>query len=129
MEAITDHISAKTLLGSIGENQRYIKALLKTKAATVKEVQSAMDKKARTKTPLDERQQRIFHEFTGIYAKEGGKLKESLVRMEHIQQIIHTESSEPFTLSLLLLKRHQNSAIHSLYCMIEAGQKTLNVIL
>ena len=119
-----DYMSEKTLLGSIGKNHRYIQILLKTKANTFKEVQSAMDEKARTKTPLNDRQQRIFHEFTGLYAKEGGRLKESLVRMEYIQEDLHTENTGAFMLSLLLLQRHQNSAIKSLRRMIASGERT-----
>ena len=128
IEILSDYTSVKPLLGSIGENHRYIKTLLKTKANTIKKVQSAMDEKARTKTPLNEGQQRIFHEFTGLYAKEGGKLQESLVRMEHIQQDLHTENTQPFILSLLLLQRQQHSAIKSLRRMIASGQKTLSTL-
>ena len=127
-ESIAGYIDTKTLLGSIGENQRNIKKLLKTKANTIKEVQSAMDEKARAKTPLDESQQRTFYEFTGTYAKEGGRLKENLMRMEHIQNVLHTENTGAFTLSLLLLQRHQHSAIKSLRRMIASGQETLNVL-
>ena len=87
-----------------------------------------MDQKARTKTPLNERQQRIFHEFAGLYAKEGGKLQEALVRMEHIQHELHTENTQPFILSLLLLQRHQHNAISSLRRMIASGKKTLSVL-
>ena len=128
IQTLSDHTSVKPLLGSIGENHRYIKTLLKTKANTIKQVQSAMDEKARTKTPLNERQQRIFHEFTGLYAKEGGKLQESLVRMEHIQHDLHMENTQPFMLSLLILQRHQHSAIKSLRRMIASGQKTLSTL-
>ena len=127
-ESIADYISEKTLLGSIGDNHRHIKTLLKTKANTIKKVQSAMDEKARTKTPLNDRQQRIFHEFTGIYAKEGGKLKENLVCIEHIQHDLHTENIHPFILSLMLLQRHQHSAIKSLRRMIASGQEALSVL-
>jgi len=119
----------KTLLGSIGENHRYIKTLLKTKANTIKEVQSAMDKKAHTKTPLNEGQQRAFNDFTGFYAKEGGKLQESLMRMEHVQHDLHNENNtQPFILSLLILQRHQNNAIKSLRRMIASGEKILSVL-
>ena len=125
-ESISDYISEKTLLGSIGENQRHIKTLLKTKANTIKKVQSAMDDKARTKTPLNDRQQRVFHEFMGVYAKEGGRLQESLMRAENIQNYLHTESTQPFILSLMLLQKHQCIAINSLRHMIASGQETLN---
>lgn len=127
-ETIYETNDLKTLLGSIGKNNRYLKTLLKTKANTINEVQSAMDKKARTKTPLSERQRRIFHEFTGMYAKEGGNLKESLMRMEHVQYLIHTENTQPFVLSLLLLQKHQHNAIKSLRHIIASGQKTLSVL-
>jgi len=128
VEIQANYSSDKALLGSIGENHRYIKTLLKSKAKTIKEVQSAMDEKARTKTPLNEGQQRIFYEFTGLYAKEGGRLQESLVRIEHIQHDLHTENTQPFILSLLLLQRHQTSAIKSLRRMIASGQKTLRML-
>ena len=128
IETLSDYISAKTLLGSIGENHRYIKTLLKSKVSIIKKVQSAMDEKARTKTPLDERQQRSFYEFTGLYAKEGGKLQQSLMRLEYIQNDLHTENSEAFMLSLLLLQRHQKGAITSLRLMIASAKKTLDIL-
>ena len=127
-ELFANYISEKALLGSIGENQRVIKTLLKAKVQAIKKVQSAMDEKARTKTPLNDRQQRIFHEFTGVYAKEGRLLKESLMRIENIQHDLHTESTQPFMLSLLLLQKHQDNAIKSLRLMIASGQETLKVI-
>ena len=122
------YVETKTLLEIIKENQKHIKTLLKAKANTIKEVQSAMDKNARTKTPLNNKQQRIFYEFTGLYAKEGGSLQKSLMRMEYIQYILHTENTQPFMLSLLLLQRHQNSAIKSLRRIIASGQKTLSIL-
>ena len=127
-ETLYEYTELKTLLGSIGKNHRYIEILLKTKANNIKEIQSVMDEKARTKTPLDERQQRVFHEFAGLYAKEGGNLQKSLVRIEHIQYALHTENTQPFKLSLLLLQRHQNSAIKSLRQMIVSCQQTLTVL-
>jgi len=128
VEIQASYTSDKTLLGSIGENHRYIKMLLKHKASTIKAVQSAMDKKARTKTPLNEGQQRIFSDFTGLYAIEGGILKESLMRMQHIQNELHTENTQPFMLSLLLLRGHQKNAIKSLRRMIASGEKALSVL-
>jgi|GEM_PF-3113510 len=115
----------KTLLGSIGSNQRNIKTLLKNKAVTIKEVQSAMDEKARSKTPLNEGQQRRFSKFTGLYAKEGGRLQESLLRLEHIQDELHNENTQAIILSLLLMQRHQDNAIKSLRRMIASGEEIL----
>ena len=75
-----------SLLGSIGENNRRIKILLRKKSQMINEVQSAMDQKARTKTPLNERQQQTFHEFTGVFAREGGNLQQSLMKMDNTIQ-------------------------------------------
>ena len=126
----------KALLGSIGDNHRIIKALLARKASTIRRVQSAMDYKARTKTPLNERQQHIFNEFAGLYAKEGGKLRQSLMGMEHIQEALnhlHNErrqhifrEREAFLQSLFFLHKHQSSAIASLHRLIASGERTLS---
>ena len=121
-------MNTDTLLVNIEKNHMHIKTLLRTKAKTIKKVQSAMDEKARTKTPLTNRQQRIFHEFTGLYAMEGGRLKEYLMRIEHIPYVLHTEKDESFMFSLLLLQRHQSSAIKSLRRIIEFSFKILNVL-
>jgi len=117
------NVELKTLLGSIGSNQSEIKVLLKTKSKTIKKVQSAMDEKARTKTPLNEGQQRIVNELTGLYAKEGGQLQESLMRMEHVQDDLH--SGKAVMLSLLLLQRHQSRAITCLRRIIASCERTL----
>ncbi|MCL2398727.1 MAG: hypothetical protein FWC91_03150 [Defluviitaleaceae bacterium] len=127
-ELLYEHTDLKTLLGSIGENHRYIKILLKTKSNNIKEIQSVMDEKARTKTPLNEGQQRVFYEFIGLHAKEGGNLQKSLMRIEYIQNILHNENTQPFKLALLLLQKHQDSAIKSLRRMITSCQQTLNVL-
>ena len=127
-ELINDYISEKTLLGSIGKNHRYIQTLLKEKANIIKKVQLVMDEKARTKTPLNDKQQRMFQNFTGAYAKEGGKLKESLMRMEHIQNDLHSNKTQPFILALVLLQKHQINAINSLRRMIASGKKALSIL-
>jgi len=116
---------AKTLIGNIGENHRYIKTLLKAKVDTIKKIQSAMDQKVRTKTPLSEGKQRNFNKFTSIYAQEGGKLQESLIHIESIQRDLHTENSQSLTLSLLLLQKHQHKAIKSLNQIITIGEEVL----
>jgi len=121
-----DYTNAKAVLGSIEKNHRSIKKLLKAKVNIISKVQLKMDEKARTKTPLDEEQQRTFNVFTGMYAQEGGRLQESLVRIELIQNDLHNEDTQPFMLSLLLLQRHQNSAIDSLRRMITSGEKALS---
>ena len=129
-EEITSYFSDKTLLGSIEENHRYIKELLLIKANIMSQVQSAMDKRARTKTPLSERRQRVFSEFTSVYAKEGGQLRESLTKIEHIQNLIHTEKNTlDFMLSVSLLKKHQNNAIKNLRLMISSSENVLTAIL
>ena len=88
-----------------------------------------MDEKARSKTPLNKSQQRSFTEFTGVFAKEGAKLKKSLVRIEYIQSILHNDAEPaPLELSLLLMQRHQNSAISSLRRMIASAAITLDVL-
>jgi len=125
MSIVPNHTSAKTLLGSIGENHRHIKTLLKAKMDTIKKIQSAMDQKVRTKTPLNERKQRNFNKFTSIYAQEGGKLQESLIHIESIQRDLHTENSQSLTLSLLLMQKHQNKAIKSLDSIIAVGEEVL----
>ena len=85
-----------------------------------------MDEKALSKTPLSEGQQRVFHEFTGLYAKEGGRLQQSLMRIEYIQNDLHTEKTQSFMLALLLMQRHQYSAIKSLRRIIASGQEALS---
>ena len=122
-ESYTD---LKTLLGSIGKNTRHIKMLLKNQSSIANKVQSAMDKKARTKTPLNEGQQCIYNKFYGLYAQEGGKLQECLVRIEYIQNDLHTEKNQPFILALLLMQRHQYSAIDSLRRIIASGHEALS---
>ena len=125
-ESFDTYTNPKTLLGSIGRNHRYIKALLQSKAKIIKKVQQIMDDKARSKTPFNKSQQRVFTEFTGVYAKEGGKLKKALKRIEHLQSILHNETEPaPLELSLLLMQRHQNSAITSLRRMIASATATL----
>jgi len=128
MSIEADYTSAKTLLRSIEENHRYIKSLLKVKVDTIKKVKSEMDYKVRTKTPLNEGQQRIFSIFTGIYTQEGGKLQDSLVRIESIQDELHSKGTQPFLLSLMLLQKYQSIAIKSLHCMIASGEETLSVL-
>jgi len=125
-EMLEPYTAEETLLGSIGENHRHIKILLKKKAQTIKQVQSAMDQKARTKTPLNKCQQRMFYEFSGLYAHEGGKLQKSLVRIEHIQSTLHTEQS--VLLQLLLLQTQQTNAIRSLRRMIASCEETLDML-
>ena len=127
--------SVKTLLGSIGKNNSDIKALLKEKSRKVNEVQIIMDKKARTKTPLNERQQQTIHELTGVYAKEGGLVRQSLMSMEHTIKnnfekyvTIHTENTEVFLHTLSVFHKHQSSAIHSLRRMIAVSEETLALL-
>ena len=125
MSIIPNHTSAKTLLGSIGENHRHIRTLLKAKVDTIKKIQFTMDQKVRTKTPLNERKQRDFNKFSAVYAQEGGKLQESLIHIESIQHDLHTENSQSLTLSLLLLQKHQYRAIKSLNQIITMGEEML----
>jgi len=124
----------KTLLGSIGENNRNIKILLREKSRKVHEVQTAMEKKAQTKTPLDERQQATFHEFAGLYAKEGGMLRQSLMSMEHTRKTmekhpdVHMENTEAFYHTLKIFHGHQRNAIISLRRMIASSETTLQFL-
>lgn len=127
--------SVKTLLGSIGENHRYIKILLREKCEKFHDVQSAMDQKARTKTPLDERQVQSFHEFAGVCATEGGILQQSLMNMESTirygiepQTFLHIENTELLLQSLKTLHSHQSHAIHSLRRMIASSENTLRML-
>ena len=125
-EILEPYTLEETLLGSIGENHRNIKSLLKKKAQTIKQVQSAMDEKARTKTPLNQSQQRMFYEFNGLYAHESGKLQKSLVRIEHIQSTLHT--GQYVLLQLLLLQTQQTYAIRSLRRMVAFCEETLDML-
>jgi hypothetical protein len=125
----------KALLGSFGENNRYIKTLLREKSIKINEVQSVMDRKARTKTPLDERQVRNIHEFAGLCTQEGGILQQSLMSIENTIRIsiethhyIHTENTEGVLMALATLHRHQNKAIHSLRRMIASSENTLKLL-
>ena len=124
-----DYSTDKTLLGSIGEHHRLIQMLLSEKSRTLKNVQIIMDQKARNKTPLHEKQLRKFNEFTGLYAREGGLLKDSLVRIVSIHTMLHTKSAEPLWLSLLTLQKQQRNAINSLRRMIASGEQLLEMLM
>jgi hypothetical protein len=117
--------TAQAMLGSIAEHQRSIKQLLKQKAQITKKVQTALDQKAKTKTPLNERQVRIFGEFTDFYTQEGGLLQEALMRMECTYETLHTQSAEPLWLSLLSFQLNQRNAIDSLRRIIAFGEKLI----
>jgi len=114
------------LLGRISENNRRIKNLLLEKNQKERDVQLVMELKARTKTPLNERQQQIFHEFTGLYAKEGGKIRRTLMNMENtLEDLLHNRDTEPTLTRLTAFHEHQRNAIHSLRRLIASGDDTL----
>ena len=120
----------ETMLGSIGlsisDYQRIIGRLLNHRSITLSNVQRALDQKARTKTPFNDKQLRLFSEFTGLCAREGGRLKDSLLCVAHYR--IHTENTEPLWQSLLQLQASQRSAIISLRRIIASGERLLETL-
>ena len=121
------------MLGSIGENNRTIQVLLQMKSAKTQAVQAAMNQKARTKTPLNQRQQDMFIELTGVFAAEGGRLQQSLLDMENtvlinFKEELHTKNDAIFTQSLMRLLDQQHTAIYSLRRMIAHSEKMLCIL-
>ncbi len=123
--------SLDALMGTIGENNRQIKKLLRDRHRKIDEVNVIMDQKARNKTPLNERQRQSFHEFTGVYAQEGGNLKQTLMGMENAVKSeleLHTENSEALLQSLTALHGLQKNAIYSLRRLIASSESALSAL-
>ena len=117
------------LLGSIGENNRRIKILLKEKTLKFHEVQDAMDRNARTKTPLNERQVQNFHEFAGLCAQEGGKLQHSLMGIDTtLKNGIAMDAEKNTEAVLIAIHKHQHKAIASLRRLIASSEMTLQLL-
>ncbi len=119
------------LMGIIGEYNRCIQTLLLEKNYRLNEVKEIIEQKALNKTPLNERQRQSFHEFTGVYAQEGGNLKQTLMGLEHsIKKNIdlHTDNSEALLQSLTALHGLQRNAINSLRRLIASSETTLSAL-
>ena len=130
---MTDYV--KALLQSIGENNGCIKKLLQEKYIKLNAVKSAMDNKARNKTPLNKSQVQDIHEFAGLYARERSNLQTSLMGIENTirfniekHSALHIENTEAVLIALATLHLHQNKAIHSLRRMIASSEKTLELL-
>jgi hypothetical protein len=118
------------LLGSIGENNRRINKLLREKRVKMNQVQSIVERKAKTKTPLNERQVQNFHEFAGLYTQEGGILQQSLMGINHTlaQGIQKHTGADNTEIVLITLHKHQKKAIASLRRIIASSENTLQLL-
>ncbi len=113
------------ILTDIDRNNQKLMSLLSQKKRVVERIRTAMDLRAYTKTPLNEKQRQYFDEFTGVYQQEALNLSHSLKAITGTGLHKHTDPVHLHN-SLKSLSDKQTEAIHSLNSIIGAGERTLS---
>lgn len=132
----SEQVKIDELMSYINEKNRSLKTLLKEKAKVVSKIQTVMDLRAYTKTPLNERQISSFSDFTGFYAEKAGALQETLKKIVHQKdlritkkELLHNQADYSMIFNeLKSLSDTQSDAIYVLHSIIESGERTLQAL-
>jgi hypothetical protein len=124
------------LIGSINEKNRNLKSLLKEKSNLLDKIQTLLDFRVYSKSPLSESQINSFTSFTGFYSEEAGVLQETLRKIDDEKdlrdtkkELLHNDADYSAIIEeLKSFNDSQASAIGSLRNIIEVGNRTLQVL-
>jgi peptidoglycan hydrolase CwlO-like protein len=121
------------IMSEIDTQQQNITSLLKHRNKLTEKIQTALDLRAHTKTPLDDTQLTAFAQFTEICGTEGSILSSRLNTQERLNEakseILHNNTDcEALLSELRAVHDDQCEAVYSLGRIIETGERTLQAL-